>query len=274
MKKDYMARLERAARWRLPPQEAEDVIADYRDIVGTPPRSEDELRRELGKPRNVIRPLIQKKPYYTWLAVYVALAACVYLLGHTGFGFYSWEFYRLCFELGHFHLGPVFALLGMALALVWFRRRRDEPKSPVPKGIIITLAVLLVWIGLVFLFNWAVLCAKDDFFAMWGMMEPLIGPRGHLVYRSMHLSTWAMCLLPFFVSYTALYWLVKARVRDRRWAAAYVLALTAIVITMETVALVTSMDPTLFIEIGLRANLPKCAVITVIGLIGTGVALC
>ena len=43
-----MARLEQAARWRLPPEEAEDVIADYRDIVGSPPRSEEELRREVG----------------------------------------------------------------------------------------------------------------------------------------------------------------------------------------------------------------------------------
>ena len=36
MKKDYMTRLERAVRWRLQPQEAEDVIADYREIVGNP----------------------------------------------------------------------------------------------------------------------------------------------------------------------------------------------------------------------------------------------
>ena len=39
MKKDYMTRLERAARWRLSREEAEDVIADYRDIVGMTPRS-------------------------------------------------------------------------------------------------------------------------------------------------------------------------------------------------------------------------------------------
>jgi len=48
VKKDYMARLEQAARWRLPREEAEDVIADYRDIVGSPPRSEEELHREVA----------------------------------------------------------------------------------------------------------------------------------------------------------------------------------------------------------------------------------
>ena len=63
MKKDYMTRLERAARWRLPPREAEDVIADYREMVGDPPRPEEELLQELGKPRDAIRPLTPKWPY-------------------------------------------------------------------------------------------------------------------------------------------------------------------------------------------------------------------
>ena len=78
MKKDYMARLEQAARWRLPREEAEDVIADYRDIVGAPPRSEEELRREVGDPEQVVRLLVQPpKAYYAWLAVFAALAACL-----------------------------------------------------------------------------------------------------------------------------------------------------------------------------------------------------
>ena len=78
MKKDYMARLEQAARWRLPPEEAEDVIADYRDIVGSPPRSEEELHREVGDPEQVVRLLVQPpKAYYAWLAVFAALAACL-----------------------------------------------------------------------------------------------------------------------------------------------------------------------------------------------------
>ncbi len=274
MKKDYMTRLERAARWRLPRQEAEDVISDYRDIVGDPPRPEEELLRDLGKPRDVIRPLVQKKPYYTWLAVFAVMAACVLIPGHSGFGIYSWELYRLCFRQGGFDLGPVFALLGAVLALVWFQRRRDEPKSPIPKGIIIALAVLLAWIGLVFLFHWVILHDLDGFLAIWGMMEPLIGPRGRLVPRSEYLSRWAMCLLPHFVSYAALYWLVKARISDRRWTAAYILTLTAIVISMETLAQTQTMDATVPFEVILRANLIKCFVFTAIGVAGTGAALC
>ena len=273
MKKDYLTRLEQWARWMLPKNEAEDVISDYRDIVNAQPRSDGELLRDLGKPRDVVRPLAQPKQYRTWLAVFAILAACVLLPGYSGFGFFSWTLFRWCFEQGHLHLGPIFALLGMVLALVWFRRSKDEPKSPIPKGIIITSALLLVWIGLIFLYHWALLYDMDGFIAMWGMMEPLIGPR-RSVFRSVYLSQWAMCFLPFIASFLALYWLVKARVHDRRWAAAYILALTAIVISMETVAHNSSMEITTPLEVSLRANLLKCAIFTAIGLLGTGVALC
>ena len=68
MKKDYMTRLERWARWMLPRQEAEDVIADYRDIV-----ADEELFRELDTPQNVIKPLVQKRPYYAWLAAFILM---------------------------------------------------------------------------------------------------------------------------------------------------------------------------------------------------------
>ncbi len=275
MKKDYMTRLERAARWRLPRQEAEDVISDYRDIVGDPPRSEEELRRDVGDPEQVIKLLVSPpRAYRTWLAAFAVMAACVLIPGHSGFGFYSWPFYRLCFDEGGLHLSPVFALLGAALALVWFRRRSDGPRSPIPKGIVIALAALLVWIGLVFLFHWAILYDLDSFLAMWGMMEPWIGPQGSMVPRSVYLSKWAMCLLPHFVSYAALYWLVKARVSDRRWTAAYILTLTAIVISMETLAETQSMDLTVPFEVSMRADLIKCSVFTAIGLAGAGVALC
>ena len=273
MKKSYMARLERWARWMLPPQEADDVLADYREIAGAPPRPDDELLQDLGKPRDVIRPLVERESYRTWLAAFVGLAACVLFTGHSGFGVFSWPLYRLCFEQGLLHLGPVFALLGMVLALVWFRRGRDEPKTPIPKGIIITLAVLLVWIGLIFLFYWAILYHLEGFLAMWGMAQVWPGSLGVMAPRSVIFSKLAMTLLPHFVSYAALYWLVKARVHDRRWAAAYILTLTAIVISMETLAQTQSMVVTAPFEVGMRANLLKCAVFTVIGLAGAGAAL-
>lgn len=267
VKKDYMTRLEGWARWMLPPQEAEDVVADYRDIV-----ADEQMRRELGRPRDAIRPLVQKRPYYTWLAVFAVMALCVLLLGHSGAGVLSWEIYRLCVSPNH--LGPAFALLGAGLALFWFRRQAEKTKAPLPKGLILALTLLLVWIGLVFLFHWALLRDMDGFIAMWGETEYLIGPPGRTVPRSVYLSQCAICYLPFITCFLALYWLVKARVGDRRWAAAYILALAAMLVSLETLALLTSMEVSQPYEVGLRANLLKCAVITAAGAAGAGVALC
>ena len=87
MKKDYMTRLERAVRWRLPPQEAEDVIADYREIVGNPPRSEEELHREVGDPEQAVKLLTSPlNAYRVWLLVFGLMAACLRLPGASPHG--------------------------------------------------------------------------------------------------------------------------------------------------------------------------------------------
>ena len=275
MKKDYMARLERAARWRLPPQEAEDVIADYRDIVADPPRSEDQLRREVGDPVEVIKLLVAPpKVYRTWLAVFAVMAACVLIPGHSGFGWFSWPFYRLCFEQGGLHLGPVLAVLGGGLALFWFRRQKGATKAPVPRGLIAALTALLVWIGLALLLNWAICYDLDGLLALGPRVQVWPGPLGDTEPFTVFASKWALILLPFFASFLAVYWLVRARTRDRRWTAAYILTLAAILVSLETIAQMNSMDVTsVSTDAAFRVNLIKCAVITAVGAVGTGVAL-
>ena len=76
LKKDYMAGLESWARWMLPRREAEEVIADYREIAGDP-----ELSRGLARPRDAVRPLADKKAYRAWLAAFAAMAACLLIPG-------------------------------------------------------------------------------------------------------------------------------------------------------------------------------------------------
>lgn len=275
MKKDYMTRLEHAARWRLPPQEAEDVIADYRDIVADPPRSEDQLRREVGDPVEVIKLLVAPpKVYRTWLAVFAVMAACVLIPGHCGFGWFSWPLWRLCFEQGGLHLGPLLALVGAAAALFWFRRQKGEANAPIPRGLIAALAALLVWIGLILLFNWAVCYDLDGLLALGPRVQVWPGPLGVTEPFLVFFSKWALMLLPFFASFLAVYWLVRARTRDRRWTAAYLLTLAAILVSMETMAQMISMDVTsVSTDAAFRVNLIKCAVITAVGAVGTGVAL-
>ncbi|MCI9548523.1 MAG: hypothetical protein HFF20_04760 [Oscillospiraceae bacterium] len=273
MKKDYMAGLEGWARWMLPRREAEEVIADYRELAGDP-----ELSQGLARPRDAVRPLADKKAYRAWLAAFAAMAACILALGvsPTMTGYLFW---RLFFDgwTGTYPYGAfIVTAFGAVTALTWFcrRRRREAVSPPIPKGLIAVLALLSVWIGLVFLFYWAVIRDLDGFLNMLGTMTTFIGP-GNIVPRSTYLVQCTLCYVPLPVSLLAVYWLVRARTHDRRWAAAYILSLTAILVSLETVAELTRMDVTATpYEISMRARLLQCAAVTVLGLLGTGVSLC
>lgn len=272
MKKDYMVRLERWARWMLPRQEAEDVISDYREIVGTPPRPEGELIRDLGRPRGVIRPLAEKNAYYTWLAVFAVMAACILMLGisPTAIGFPIWLFFFDIWK--EYPLGPFLAVPGAAAALVWFRWQ-GQKKNHLPRAIPILLAVLLAYIGGVLLFCWANIQDHEGFTAMWGTMRTLVGPYS-IVYRSIYLSMLAMIYTCPLIALAGILGLVKARTGDRRWAAVYMLALTAILAALLVVHLATNAIVSQNAEEIAREMLIRCSVAAVTGLIGTGVALC
>lgn len=267
MKADYMTRLARWAKWMLPPQEAEDVITDYRDIVSDP-----ELLRGLGRPREVVRPLAQKRPYRTWLAVFAMLAACILILGvsPTAIGYPFWLFF---FDVwAEYPLGPLLAVLEAAAALVWFRRQGHKEER-LPKAIPILLAVLLAYIGGVLLFCWANARDYEGFIAMWGTMKPLIGPNNS-VPRSMYLSHLAMIYTCPLIALAGMFGLANARMGDRRWAAVYVLAITAILTALLVLHLATNLTVYENAQALAGRMLARCSITAVIGLIGTGVALC
>ena len=273
MKKDYMTRLERAARWRLPPQEAEDVIADYREMVGDPPRQEEELLRDLGKPRDAVRPLTRKRPYYIWLAVFLVMSACILTQGisPTSIGYPIWRIY---FN-GYLEriVGYTVVVLGAVTALVWFRWQ-GRKEARLPRAIPILLALLLVWCGGVMLYCWAASRDFVSFATMWGTYKPWIGPNDSASV-SFYVPLDIMIYGSFAISLAGVAWLVKARTVDRRWAAVYILALAAILAALSVVAMATSMDPTFFTPEELfRQQLLESAGITAVGLIGAGVALC
>ncbi len=273
MKKTYLARLERWARWMLPRAEAEDVIADYRDIAADP-----EMLRGLDKPRNVIRPLTQKKPYYTWLAAFAVMAVCILAVGFSG-TFIGYPFWMLLFDGGRG--GPCYvpqvAALGAITALVWFRLcgRKEERLS---RAVPVLLGVCLLCIAGVLLFCWA--CSRDfeAFTNAWGTMTAWIGPNKDLpISRSFYLPRMAMCYGSPILALIGAYSLIKARMGDRRWAAVYVLALTAITISLLVVYRTGYMDVTdtnTTVEELSRQMLFRYSGIAAIGLVGTGVSLC
>ena len=276
MKKDYMARLERAARWRLPPKEAEEVIADYREMVGDPPRPEEELLRDLGKPRDAVRPLTRKRPSYIWLAVFVFLSACILSFSRSIYDWRLWDIYFNNHIEGTSHyLSRVVAVFGAVTALVWFRWQ-GRKGARLPKAIPILLAFLLTCCGGVMLYCWAFSRDFYGFLDAWGTMPALIGPNaGEPISVSFWLPQDFMVYGSLILSLAAVFWLVKARTGDRRWAAVYIMALTTILAALNVVAVIHSMDPTsLTIEEIFRQMLFQSAGITAVGLIGAGVALC
>ena len=276
MKKDYMARLERAARWRLPPKEADDVIADYREMVGDPPRPEEELLRELGKPWDAVRPLTQKWPYRFWLAVFAFLSLCILSFGIS---VYDWHLWLIYFD-DHIHgteyyISYVVTVLGTVTAMMWFHQQ-GRKGARLPMAIPILLAVLLACCGGVMLYCWAGSRDFESFATMWGTYTTWIGPNSVTpISTSVHLPLSFMADGSVIIAIAGVFWLVKARTVDRRWAAVYIMALTFILAALNVVAAIYSMDPTFMtIEELYRQQLLQSAGITAVGLIGMGVALC
>ena len=73
--------------------------------------------------------------------------------------------------------------------------------------------------------------------------------------------------------------LVKARTRDRRWAAVYILSLAAAVLSLAVLGMAYCFSNlgtphSLFYDGWFRPYLPRFAVLTAMGLAGAGAALC
>ena len=277
MKKDYMTRLERAARWRLPPKEADDVVADYREMVGDPPRPEEELLRELGKPRDAVRPLTPKWPYRIWLAVFAVLSLCILSFDFSVYDWRLWEIYFNNHIEGTSHyISRVVAALGAVTTLVWFRWQ-GRKEARLPRAIPILLAVLLACCGGMILYCWAFSLDFYGFLDAWGTMPSRVGPNAP---QPISVSFWLpqdfMIYGSQILSLAGVFWLVKARTVDRRWAAVYIMALTFILAALNVVAWIHSMDFTPFLtpEGVFRQMLLQTVGITAVGLIGAGVALC
>lgn len=288
MKKDYMARLERAARWRLPRQEAEEVIADYRDIVNLQPRSEKELCREVGDPEQVVKMLVSSpSAYRVWQAVFVLMAACILIPGaspHAPF----WRIWDACFAgpyggaSGWFHIfghwGPVLAGLGLAVSLVWFRRM-GQKEGRLPKAVKILAVALLVWTGALLLVEWAAFRDPQGFADLLGEVPwtwfgiPIMG--GKMVPLSVEILEDVLQYGGTAIALLGVYALVKARTGDRRWAAVYCLSMAVMLVSMESLAVFSAMDiSSLSADGWWHAQMGYYLAILAAGAAGTGVALC
>ena len=270
MKSDYMTRLTRAVRWRLPRQEAEDIIADYQDMVGTPPRPDAELVRDLGSPVQAVKLLTQPRPYRLWLAVFALLSACVLLpaaalLTGTSVFRFLWQY-----GLSSNRLWQVSLPVGLILSLVWFRRH--GAKAPrLPRTILPVLLLLLAGIAAVWWLLWqfaifpngAITSDPQLQMIFFGLPSVRIGPVGYILHGAL---AWASAA----AGVVGIVGLVKARTGDRRWLAAYTLGLTLVAINVSVLTFLTStsFDYFTFLDDWWVRFLPRYLAITAAGLIG------
>ncbi len=263
-KEQYLKTFSRAVRWRLPPQESEEAIADYRELVLEEERDESKLAEELGDPVQAAHLLTDVRTYRRWLKIFAVLAFGLFLLAKWAFTAHSSFTYFLGYERWWY---PVWVMaVGMALSLYWFRRH-GQKNGPMSKWLVLALTAVLIYGVGTLAWNWYVM--SSEFLNIYRETYPHVIPWQIILQRELIINGGMVCAL------IALAGLVLAKCYDRRWLALYVLALTMaalcgfIIFHMKGMSLdYPSAD---MIQSYLFARLIP---IGAVGLIGTGVALC
>lgn len=250
-KQTYLKQFSRTVRWRLPKSEADEVLADYDEMLSQfCGEHKDMPIQELGAPTQAAKLLSEPKTYYRWLAVFGVMVFCLLLS----------EFLLLRANFSHYPSGLIYTLfiLGSAVSLIWFRPRRGEDrKSPVPKGLLpMLLGLLIVVVAAAVIM--AGLIIQD-----WEFIPPEL--YGRIAYGTLLLAGTAATIF-------GLFGLIKARLSDRRWCSLYVMGLTGLAECVLVLALLVSTAV-------LPATWPapyfyNLGIIGIAGSIGVGVSLC
>ncbi len=257
----YLAKFSRAVRWRLPPQEAEEAISDYRELIFQEERDESKLVEELGEPVQAAHLLTDVKTYRQWLKVFAVLALGLFLLAKWDFMGHS-SFYLSSYDQWWY---PVWVMaIGLPLSLYWFRRH-GQKNGPLSKGLLLSLGTVLALGVVIMAWTWHVTDpAFLDYYAGFGGIP------------------WHITLQRYLITYggtacalAALPGLVLAKCYDRRWLALYTLALTAAAMCGFVIFIFKSMDLSVAIRGSIQAYIfARIIPIGAVGLVGTGVALC
>ncbi len=261
-KEQYLKKFIRAVRWRLTPQESEEAIADYRELVFQPERDESKLVEELGTPAQAAHLLTDVKTYHRWLAVFAVLAFGLFLQAK-----WIWTaWYRFTFNGMRVWWYPVLVMIvGLPLSLYWFKKH-GQKSGPMSKRLLITLAVVAV-VGC------RILCR------LWQLSGVSVFdqyPGGSYGFeRQVHWLNTAMMYAGVFTAFAGVTGLVLAKCRDRRWLALYILCLTVGAILGFIIFVIHAMDMTFGAPELMRTYVfSHILPVGVVGLVGTGVALC
>lgn len=253
-KKQYLKRFTWSACWQLPPEEAGDVLADYRELVEG--SEEGELVKTLGKPYQAARLLRTNRTYFQWLAVFGVLMACallpvLYLLGMKR----MWHLARTGGLFLFFFVGAIL------LSLFWFRTRgfkgAHRPKTLFPALLAVLLAGAAVSAFMFWLFWYTLIVYNDITVQVPAQFAPV--------------AIFSLRMLGVFSTLAGIFGLVKSRIEDRRWLALYILGFTVLFLCVSVYSLLTAMDNILdWIEPWRVQNV----LLGIAGLVAAGAALC
>ena len=261
-KQQYMKKFSRAVRWRLPPQESEDAISDYKELIFQEERDEAKLLEELGDPVQAAHLLTDVKLYRRWLAVFAVLVYGLFLLTKWVYMAFS-PLYLYDFDQWWY---PVWVMaVGLPLSLYWFLRY-GQKCGTLPKYLLLALVVVLAFGAGTMVWNWYIF--DPSFLAGYAELYPNTIPWQIVLQQELLFRGGVICAL------IALIGLIMAKCYDRRWLALYELALTAAVLCGFITFICRGMDLDAIhgsIQLYMFARLIP---IGAVGLIGTGVALC
>ena len=262
-KEKYLKKFSRAVRWRLPPQESEEAIADYRELIFQEERDESKLVEELGEPVQAAHLLTDVKSYRRWLAVFTVLAYGLFLLAKWAWMGWSWFYFSFADQWWY----PVWVMtVGLVLSLYWFRRH-GQKNGAISKWLVLTLVVVLVFGVGTMGWNWYVF--DSSFLDGYKEIYPHVIPWQIILQRELIINGGAVCTL------IALAGLILAKSYDRRWLALYTLALTVAAVCCFIGFFCRSMDLSDTIRSSAQSYLfTRLIPIGAAGLLGTGVALC
>lgn len=269
----YLKKLSRAARWRLPYTEAEEVIGDYRELLG------DSGGEDFGDPVEAVRLLERPREYRRWLAVFLLLSVIALAAPVSGL-------FNLLFDLGVVLFLPVLgdlwafftrneafsmilSLLGMALAWIWFRRCGVRP----PERVALRRVCPLLAVELLFMAGaWALFC----------LAAALEFSAGDAIPAFLNACRpWSIRIPRLFVELggplcgcLGIRGLMRARMEDRRWLAVYIWGLTAAGLCTAVLALLSSMSMDFTSPDWWVSYARMLLGVTAAGVLGTGWALC
>ena len=259
-REQYLKKFSRAVRWRLPPKEAEEAIADYRELVFQEERNPDRLVEELGDPVQAAHLLTDVRTYRRWLAVFAILAFALLLQA-------KWIWTALSFTFNGVRAWwyPVLVMAaGLLLSLCEFRKHGQKNGS-LPKGLLTALAGVFVAGCGIFIRIWQLTGVR--------IFEEIPGGAYGFEKNVYGLVTVMMCA-GIFMALAGLTGLVQAKCRDRRWLALYILCLTVGAMLGFVTFVIHAMDLTFGAPEVMRSYIfARILPVGAVGLMGTGAAL-